>query len=276
MSNNKKGSKKVIDIVNQMNHDMQKLVTEFQEDLLRAKAIQKQLIPQKFKEIQGLKIKHKYLSGMKSGGDYLDFFEFDDGTHVGILMTDSTGYGLSSTFMSIMLRMAMKFIQSTHDGPSYVVEKIFEELKITMKDSEEFSIFFGIFNRKNLDLHYTGAGNIKFLLQTSNNGKNKTQEYGFDFSVLKRDSKHDFRDYILHLEPGDRLLLLSDGFYRSYANENEFLKSVHSMYKNDSIEFINECTFNVKNKFVEEDDMPEEDCSIMVIDIESTAMRLAR
>ena len=49
MSNNKKNQSKMVDIINQVNQDMQKLVSEFQEDLARAKAIQKQLIPQKTK-----------------------------------------------------------------------------------------------------------------------------------------------------------------------------------------------------------------------------------
>lgn len=276
MSNNKKNQSKMVEIINQVNHDMQKLVSEFQEDLARAKAIQKQLIPQKFKSIPGLKVKHKYLSGMKSGGDYLDFFEFDDGTHVGILMTDSTGYGLSSTFMSIMLKMAMKFSKSSHDGPSYIVEKLFEELKLTMKDTENFSIFFGILNRKTFDLHYTGAGNIRFLVQSAVSGKNKTQEYGFDVKALTRDVDATFKEYVLHLMPADRLILLSDGFYQAYENENDFLKTIHSFYNHEALEFINDCTFHVKKKFNEEDDMPDEDCSVMVIDIEKNAMRVAK
>ncbi len=263
-------------MVRQINKDMQKLVSEFQEDLARAKAIQKSLIPNKFKNISGLRVKHKYLSGMKSGGDYLDFFEYDDGGNVGVLMTDSTGYGLSSTFMSIILRMAMKFTQSSLDGPAHVVEKIFEELKITMKENESFSIYFGILNKKTCDLHYTGAGNIRFLVQSNESGSNKTLEYGFDLEALTKNSSHTLKDYALKLSPGDRIILLSDGFYRSYENEDEFIKSTHSHYAEDAIELINDCTYHVKKRFSEDDDMPEEDCSVMVIDIEKNTMRLAK
>src|SRR3989344_1967674 len=96
------------EVVERLNEDVKELVRKFEEDVGRARSIQQALIPQRFSQVHGLKVMHKYLSGLKSGGDYLDFFEFEDKTHIGILMSDSSGYGLSSAFLSVILRIAMK------------------------------------------------------------------------------------------------------------------------------------------------------------------------
>ncbi|HRK03373.1 MAG TPA: hypothetical protein PLH57_11970, partial [Oligoflexia bacterium] len=69
-----------VDDVNLANEQLKFVIGEMEADLLLARGIQKHLIPEKFKQVPGFQVNHKYLSGFKAGGDYLDFFEFEDST----------------------------------------------------------------------------------------------------------------------------------------------------------------------------------------------------
>ena len=84
------------------------LLEEISEDIQRAKKVQKAIIPEKFPKIQGIDVKHRYMSGMKSGSEYLDFFQFENAPYVGVLMSDCSAYGLSSAFVSVIVKLALR------------------------------------------------------------------------------------------------------------------------------------------------------------------------
>jgi sigma-B regulation protein RsbU (phosphoserine phosphatase) len=255
-----------------VNSDLKILIEKFEEDLRTARAIQKSLIPEKFPQVHGMKVTHKYLSGMKSGGDYLDFFEFDDKTHVGMLMSDSSGYGLSSAFLSIVLKIAMKLSKEGINSPSATVLKIFEELSITMKPKDTLSIFYGILNRKTFELTYCSAGSIHFFHTHDGQTENRSEgEQG-----LVKGPTPLLKDKKLALFPEDRLVVVSDGFLESFGNVGRLVRAIEKNEKEDAVALSNEFTFKVKSTLEDEEDFPPQDCSVMVVDIEKRAMRLAK
>jgi sigma-B regulation protein RsbU (phosphoserine phosphatase) len=233
------------------------------------------LIPEKFPEVHGLSVTHKYLSGMKSGGDYLDFFEFNDKNHVGILMSDSSGYGLSSAFMSVILHLAMKLSKDEARSPAATVMKIFEELSMTMKPKENLSIFLGILNRKTFELTYTSAGNIRFFHQNDQKSGSFVDRSSSN-DPLWKDKSVSVKDSQVLLQPGDRIVLFSDGFAEGFENDKAVVKACERASGQDAIEIVNDFTFRIKEKLTEEDDMPNQDCSVMIVDVEKRAMRLAK
>ncbi|MBI3556527.1 MAG: SpoIIE family protein phosphatase [Deltaproteobacteria bacterium] len=263
-----------VKVIAGVNLELKTLIEKFEEDVRTTRAIQRTLIPEKFAPVPGLRVAHKYLSGLKSGGDYLDFFEFEDKTHVGVLMSDSSGYGLSSAFMSVILRLAVKLSKDEFRSPSITVAKIFEELQLTMKPKENLSIFYGILNRKTFEFTYSSSGSVRFVHQN---------EKGFtDHTVggppLAKDQPPVLKDHKITLLPADRVVLFSDGFADTFAEEGVkgLERSFSKAYGDDAIELINNLTHRIKKRFETEDDMPEQDCSVMIIDVEKRAMRLAK
>jgi hypothetical protein len=255
------------------NAGLKTLIEKFEEDLRTARAIQRSLIPEKFNQVQGLKVTHKYLSGLKSGGDYLDFFEFGDNTHVGFLMSDSSGYGLSSAFMSVILKLAVKLSKDEARSPAATVARIFEELEVTMKPAEQLSIIYGVLNRKTFELTYTGCGSIRFLRQRSGGAG----EQGIlSATPLSRGQRFGLSDQKLQLLPEDRVVLFSDGFAETFDSSKALDRALDKAYGDDPMGLINELTFRVKRGLETSDDMLAQDCSVMVIDVEKRAMRLAK
>ncbi|MEW6055631.1 MAG: SpoIIE family protein phosphatase [Bdellovibrionota bacterium] len=256
-----------------VNVNLKQLIEKFEEDLRTTRAVQKTLIPEKFNAVHGLKVTHKYLSGLKSGGDYLDFFEFEDNMHVGILMSDSSGYGLSSAFMSVVLKLALKLSKEEARSPSATVKKIFEELQLTMKPTENLSLFYGILNRKTFELKYTSGGTIQFIHQGD---AHKPRDLSSKTAAFVKNVKPELRDQTIVLNPGDRMVLFSDGFAEAFEDKSRLNQIFDRSLKEEAIELINQFAFSIKSKFSSDDDMPNQDCSVMVIDVEKRMMRLAK
>ena len=255
-----------------VNSDVKTLIEKFEEDIRSARAIQRSLIPEKFPSVHGFKVSHKYLSGLKSGGDYLDFFEFEDKTHVGILMSDSSGYGLSSAFMSVILRLTLKLSKDQARSPSATVAAIFEELQLAMKPKENLSIFYGVLNRKTFELSYVSGGNIRFVRQD----ESRFEEHVGEAEPLAKGQHFVLKDQKISLNPGERLVIMSDGFCETFENKKLLEAGLSKNYGEDGIALINDLCFRVKKTLESEDDMPAQDCSVMIIDIEKRAMRLAK
>lgn len=262
---------KVKDLVS-ANSDIKTLIEKFEEDIRAARGIQRALIPEKFAPVHGFRVAHKYLSGFKSGGDYLDFFEFEDKTHIGILMSDSTGYGMSSAFMSVILKLALKLSKDEAKSPAATLAKVFEELQLTMKPNENLSVFYGVLNRKTFELTYASGGTVKFVRQADGVFEELTAEAG----PLVKGQAYRLTDKKMLLEPGDRLVVMSDGFSEKFEGTQDFQKGLTKAFGDEAIGLINELSFRVKRELEDEDDMPKQDCSVMIIDVEKRAMRLAK
>ena len=244
---------------------VQTMITRMQEDIRLSRSIQGHFIPEKFEPISGLKINHKYLSGNKSGGDYLDIFPFEDGIHVGILMSDSTGYGLSSAFMSVILRFAFKYNQGSDKSPLATLRRIYADLKFVMKPNEELSLFYAILNRRTMDLCFANRGGVQFFID---------QDLCSDLSApLKRDEAFVGVERTIHLEPGNRMVLLSDGYSECFPSLKPLLAAQR---RTDGVDVINELNFAVKRKLASDDDLPPQDCSVIIIDVQENIIRLAR
>ena len=77
------------------------------------------------------------------------------------------------------------------------------------------------------------------------------------------------------MNPKDRLVLLSDGFVNGVGGEFNLQKIFHERIEQDPFSLVNELSFQIKSKLLASDAFPGEDCSAIVIDIESRVLRLA-
>ncbi|MGZ3710882.1 MAG: PP2C family protein-serine/threonine phosphatase [Bdellovibrionota bacterium] len=260
-----------------------KLVKQLTEDITLAEKIQRRLIRDKFPPIGGLAIKSKYLCGLKSGGDYFDVFEFPDGLHVGFIMTDCSSYSLSSSLLGALMQFSMNFGPDELDNPSLIVKSLLTKLRDGMKEKDRLSIFYGILNRKTYRVRYVDCGSI-FALQKRISGELRWGAKG-DRAPLTKD-KGEVPDTLeLMLEPGDRLLLASDGW--SDAVGEPQAKLLEAMLGKDweAHELINELAFRLRKNVTKEqgdadDDgdlpMPPQDCSILLLELGKNVLRLAQ
>lgn len=249
------------------NTTLKSLIGKVEEDLRLARSLQKRFIPEKF-SVPGFKIHHKYLSGLKSGGDYFDVFEFDDRTHVGVFLSDSTGYGLSSALLSVMLRMAFRFGKGSPESPSRTLARIFDEVKTMMREGEELSIFYGLINKRTLEMRFAAAGDLR--LYVGGEALLKATP------GLRRPDRFRGEDRDMVLVPGSRMALLTDGFAEALGGDAAVARTLRERAGEDPVEVVNDCAYAAKRALASHDEMPPQDCSLLVFDVEKTGMRLAK
>jgi hypothetical protein len=259
------------------------LVKQLQQDITLAEKIQRRLIRDKFPAIGGLAIKSKYLCGLKSGGDYFDVFEFPDGLHVGFILTDCSSYSLSSSLLGALMQFSVNFGPSELDDPALIVRGLLTKLRDGMKEKDRLAIFYGILDRKTYRLRYADCGAV-FALQKKVSGALVWATKGDRAPLTKEKGEvPDTRE--LMLEPGDRLMLASDGWSDAVGEaQSKLLENILAPDR-EAHDLINELAFRLRKNVAKENGdadedgdlpMPPQDCSVLLLELGKNVLRLAR
>ncbi len=261
--------------VSHMNTSFQQLLEGLKEDLQLAERLQKGKLPVRFPDIKGFKVTSRYLAGLRSGGDYFDIADSRDGSRFSIMMSDSSSYGLCSSVMSVLMKVAMKLSIEEVRSSADTVRSIYRELAMTLNEKDRFSLFYGVVSRKDLSLKYLNLGTScafyspkdEPFRELSSQGAPLTRSSGFPTGSLEVE---------MALQPDDRLALISDGFVEAAGGAREVCALLDRFRKNEAVDSVNELVYRVKGKFTNPDeDMPEQDCTVMVFDVDSRVIRLA-
>ncbi len=229
--------------------------------------------PRRFSGIKGIQVMSRHLSGLRPGGDYFDVFESEKKDFVNFLLVDSSNYGISSALLGMVLSSSARIASSAEHSPAHWVRAIFTEIKTALGDSGHFSIFFGRLNRRDFSLHYQLHGSIEsYLIHQSGRGS-RLRKHGPE--ITSNSEPKDLEEYVIQLEPKDRLVLLSDGFVNGSGGESNLERLFCEKQEQDPFFLVNELSFQIKEKLSPGDVFPGEDCSAVVIDIEKRVLRLA-
>jgi len=259
--------------VSDLNLSFQQLLASLDDDVHLAERLQKAKLPVRFPEFKGLHIRSRYLAGMKSGGDHFDLADSSEGSRLSILMSDSSSYGLSSGFLSTLMRMTLKLSRDESRSSLDTVKLIYDELLLTLKEKDHLSLFYGILSRKDYSLKYLHLGSSGFFHAKKGEGFELMKPQAPALSVSQNPFET-IQESTIVCEPNDRLVLLSDGYMEACGGLDETRKFLDRFRDQPQVDLLNELTFWVKKDFKEEDDMPKQDCSALVFDIDAKVLRL--
>lgn len=251
-----------------VNSSLSEVLEYFQDDLSLAERLQKAQVPKRFPAIQGFKIANRYLAGMRSGGDYFDLAESKDQNHLSLMMTHASSYGLCSSVVSILMRAALKLTLNQLDEEgvtSVIVQKISDEISLTLGEKDSLTLFFGNLVRKERVFRYTHCGDLLFFYAPPGKGFQIRQAQGARIYF-----KHSLSGVVEESFPvaeGGRMVLLSAGFVESVRGGQEALIQIlDQLRKQDVEEVFNEIIYQVKSQWGDLD-MPARDCSGLIFDI---------
>jgi serine phosphatase RsbU (regulator of sigma subunit) len=176
-------------------------------ELEMARQIQLSILPHTLPTLQGLDVAARFLPMTSVAGDFYDFIAIDE-KHLGILIADVSGHGLPSALIASMLQVALAAQAINASEPAKVLSGLNRAL------SGKFTYNFVTATYVYLDLEdnrmrYAGAGHPPMLLYRASSGKaEKVLENGLVLGMFK-DAKYQALE--LSLEPGDRIVLYTDG-----------------------------------------------------------------
>ena len=176
-----------------------------EQEINIARDIQQALLPKDFREFPHLAVAGCNFPCLSVGGDYFDVFPIGDG-RTAFLIADVSGKGLGAALLTTMLQGALSGMTLGTDPA-----RVFNHVNRFLCDHSEVgryaTMFFGIVD---LDGHleFINAGHPSPILIRKNTVEEAFTEGSYPVGLV---SDAEYTAVCLKLEPGDTLVLFSDG-----------------------------------------------------------------
>ncbi len=178
-----------------------------EHDLDQAAEIQRQYLPAVAPCVLGLDLAGHNAACRTVGGDYFDFFPYEHG-RVALVLGDVSGKGMPASLMMMGLQAR---VQVLIDEPASLARTITNLNRTTCKHCPEnkfISFFACIVDGATGDLLYANAGHNPPLLVRGDGHYDLLEAGGPPLGILPA---MEFQQYPEKLEPGDLLVIYSDG-----------------------------------------------------------------
>jgi sigma-B regulation protein RsbU (phosphoserine phosphatase) len=172
-----------------------------------ARQVQLELLPAKDPELTGYDISAYNFPTEEVSGDYYDWVRiYDD--QIGIVIADVSGKGVPAALLIAFLRASLR--AATHIGYATHISmaKVNFLLWESIESNQFVTAFYGILDAQKGTLAYSNAGHNPPLLVDAV-GKAKFIEKGEQPLGMFRETR--YHEYYLEFEPGDVLVLYTDG-----------------------------------------------------------------
>jgi phosphoserine phosphatase len=196
--------------------DMQLHAERMRHELDLARSVQLATLPSTLPAVAGYSMAACFQPEAQTGGDTYDLAVLDG--RLLIVMADATGHGiapaLSVTQMHAMLRMAFRLGASLETA----FTEVNDQLAATLPDGRFVTAFIGLLDPATHRLRFLSGGQGPILHYRA--ATQRCDSYRATSFPMGAMPIHTLRPAVeLLLEPGDRLVLLSDGVYEYEASD---------------------------------------------------------
>ncbi len=182
-----------------------------------AREVQERLFPQEMPNLPGATMAGHCRAALGVGGDYYDVFTLEDG-RVGLAVGDVSGKGISAALLMASLRASLRGV--TLDSPRDFANLMHKVNKLVYEASASnryATFFFAAFDPKTRRLECVNAGhNPPVLLR-----RGKVIRLEADGPVVGLLPNAPYTEQALTLEPGDLLILYTDGISEAMTHADE-------------------------------------------------------
>jgi serine phosphatase RsbU (regulator of sigma subunit) len=183
-----------------------------------ANRIQAALLPLDTPSVAGAAVASHYRAATEIGGDYFDFLELPDG-EIGVAFGDVSGHGLTSGIVMAMAKAALLVQVDTDPSPKRVLDVLNDIVIRTAPRRILMTFFFGVLDPGAQSLRFSSAGHLDpYVYRASKRRLEPLSSWGFPLGVKRREP---FREHSVEFDPGDRLVLYSDGLIEAIDDEGE-------------------------------------------------------
>jgi sigma-B regulation protein RsbU (phosphoserine phosphatase) len=185
-------------------------------ELSFALEVQQALFPRQLPNRYGLEFAAVCIPARGISGDYYDVMQFPDGRLV-FAIADISGKGISAAILMANLQALLRTLAETGSPPEVVCSKLNNHLHQVTDASKFATFFYGEWNVAGRRLRYVNAGHNAPIVLGSLFGR-KLAEGGFPLGMF---SSAEFQTGEVMLQPGDLLVLYSDGITEATSRSGE-------------------------------------------------------
>jgi sigma-B regulation protein RsbU (phosphoserine phosphatase) len=192
------------------------------QDLQVAHEIQRILLPTNAPEVAGYQIAGINIPAKQVSGDYYDYLAIDD-THLGVAVADVSGKGVPASLIMAMCRSVLRSHASGRLSAAAVLHRVNEQLFPDIREDMFISMAYAILDKTSSAVTLSRAGHdAPLLYKAAEKTVSKINPPGMALGI---DSGGVFNrvtgDFSLTLEPGDCLILYTDGVTEALDKHGE-------------------------------------------------------
>ena len=178
-----------------------------EKELAKARMIQQMLLPQSFPVVVGAHLAYRYVPVYDLAGDFLDYYYKRASGELGFVVCDVSGHGIPAALISAMLKMSLQMWGEFIDDPHGTLMKMRRLLMGKLGD-DFVTACLGYVDLGTGLLRCVNAGHTPLVRINANGAADLIKPDG---CIIHERVPQKLEVYEGHLNPGDRLVLYTDG-----------------------------------------------------------------
>jgi serine phosphatase RsbU (regulator of sigma subunit)/anti-sigma regulatory factor (Ser/Thr protein kinase) len=189
-----------------------------EQELRVATMIQQNFLPKELPDLPGWHVSAYYRSAREVGGDFYDFIELPGG-QIGIVIGDVTDKGVPAAMVMAATRSVLRASAQRVVAPGHVLERVNELMCPDMPAKMFVTCLYGVLETRTGRFRYANAGHNLPYVRTAEGGV-ELRATGMPLGLLPGIA---YEEKEAVLEPGQTMLLHSDGVAEAHAPDHEML-----------------------------------------------------
>ena len=183
-----------------------------------AKEVQRQLLPARAPDLAGFACAGECVQAKSVGGDYYDFIELE-ADRVAFVLADVSGKGIAAALLMANLQATLRSqYAGAHDDPARLLERANRLFFASTPGNRYATLFLAEFRPSSRELRYANCGHVPPVLARADGAIETLAPTGTVIGL--------FEEWIgesaaILLEPGDTLVVCSDGVTEAFDDDNE-------------------------------------------------------
>jgi serine phosphatase RsbU (regulator of sigma subunit)/anti-sigma regulatory factor (Ser/Thr protein kinase) len=233
------------------------------QELRVAQLIQQQFLPRELPKLDGWQLATYYQPAREVGGDFYDVIELDDGL-IGFVVGDVTDKGVPAALVMASTRSILRADAPRLVSPSAVLERANELLFPSIPPQMFVTCLYAVLNPLTGHLRYANAGHNLPYVRTID-GVIELRATGMPLGLMPG---MQYEEKEAWLEPGETVLLYSDGLVEAHGAEYEmfgFPRLMGLMRHERESQALIEMLLSELDRFTGSDHEQEDDITLVAL-----------
>jgi serine phosphatase RsbU (regulator of sigma subunit)/anti-sigma regulatory factor (Ser/Thr protein kinase) len=187
-----------------------------QQELQVARLIQQTLLPRELPQVAGWHVDAYYRPARAVGGDFYDFIYFEDG-RIALIVADVTDKGVPAALVMATTRSILRAAAERLVSPGAALERVNDVLHPEIPAKMFVTCFYALLDPKTGHLTFANAGH-DVPYRYAEEGILELRATGMPLGLMPGMS---YEEKEVTLDPGDYVLLYSDGLVEAHNPERE-------------------------------------------------------